>query len=223
MEVLQKIDTSPVEQVIAMPRPQKAEQLVEVPTIVSFSPLQRQTAEQIIEIPVPLRGGVRGEQGGFQGLSSGQNSTARIVEQNVDIPVPAGGLHDLPHPGASSSSAVSRDERGQGFFFRTFPRKKKVRSPSQFRVRSCPPRAACAGVQVADEYFEYNGSLCKRAWDQGNQCYCWCFVDPRNGYCFEPVWQPPWELIPSRAQSLGATPGTWSWPCGPCTRWRASS
>ena len=139
VEVLQKIDTSPVEQVIAVPkisldripqrsavrRPQKAEQLVEVPTIMSFSSLQQQTAEQIIDIPVPGRGGVRGEQGGLQGFSSGQNSTARIVEQNVDIPVPAGGLHDLPHPGASSSSAISREERGQGFFFCTVPRKKK--------------------------------------------------------------------------------------------------
>ena len=71
-EVLQKIDTpSLVEQVIAVPKisldpvpqrsvnrcPQKAEQLVEVPTIVSFSSLQQQTAEQIIDIPVPGRGG----------------------------------------------------------------------------------------------------------------------------------------------------------------------
>ena len=215
MEVLQKIDTSPVEQVIAVPkisldripqrsavrRPQKAEQLVEVPTIVSFSSLQQHTTEQIIDIPVPGRGGVRGEQGGLQGFSSGQNSTTRIVEQNVDIPVPAGGLHDLPHPGASSSSAVSRDERGQGFFFfALFPGRKKVRSPSQLRVRSCPPRAACAGVQVADEYFEYNGALWKRAWDQEHQYYCWCIVDQRDGCCFEPVWQPPWELIPPRAQ-----------------------
>ena len=39
-----------------------------------------------------------------------------MAEQNVDIPVPGGGLHVLLDPGGSSSSAVSRDERGEGFF-----------------------------------------------------------------------------------------------------------
>ena len=73
-------------------RPQEAEQLVEVPTIASVSSLQQQTAEQIIKIPVPGRGG-GGGRGGLQGISSGQNSTARLVEQTVDIPVPRG---DLP-------------------------------------------------------------------------------------------------------------------------------
>ena len=170
VEVLQKIDTSPVEQVVAVPKisldriPQRSA-VLEVPTIVSFSSLQQQTAEQIIDIPVPGRGGVRGEQGGLQGFSSGQNSTARIVEQNVDIPVQVAWMISLilalqAHPQFRVMSV------GKVFFcFRTFHRKKKVRSPSQLRVRSCPPRAACAGVQVADEYFEYNGALWKRAWD----------------------------------------------------------
>ena len=72
-----------------------AEQLVEVPTIVSFSSLQQQTAEQIIDISVPGRGGGGGCVG-LQDFSSGQNSTARLVERNVDIPVPGGGLHVLP-------------------------------------------------------------------------------------------------------------------------------
>ena len=68
VEFMQKIDSSTLEQVIAVPknsldripqrfvdwrRPQKAEQLVEVPTVVSLSSLQL-TAEQIIDIPVPL-------------------------------------------------------------------------------------------------------------------------------------------------------------------------
>ena len=146
--MLQKIDApSLVEQVIAVPkisldripqrsvcrRPQKAEQLVEVPTIVSFSSLQQHTAEQIIDIPVPGRGG--GGRGGLQDFSSGQNPTARPVEQIVDFPVPAGGLRDLPDPGGSSSSAASRDERGEGGF-RTFLRGKK--SPPRVRVRGCP-------------------------------------------------------------------------------------
>ena len=68
--VLRKFDVPSVEQVIAVPMisfdrvpqrsatrcPQKAEQLVEVPTVVSFSSLQR-SEEPNIDIPVPRRGG----------------------------------------------------------------------------------------------------------------------------------------------------------------------
>ena len=59
-----------------------AEQLVEVPTIVSFSSLQQQTAEQIIDTPVPGRGGG----GGWGGLQ-GQNSAVFL---RADFPVPLG-------------------------------------------------------------------------------------------------------------------------------------
>ena len=152
----------------AVRRPQKAEQLVEVATdpahvvlvcassvldgnLQSFLPGQsspasredldrlRRAVEQIIGVPVPGRGG-GGGRGGLQG-SSGQNSTAQVVEQIVDfsvsgglrgslpgqissqrtleqlVDIPAGGGPQLPDPGASSSSAVSRDKLGEGFFF----------------------------------------------------------------------------------------------------------
>ena len=71
---------------------QLAEQLVEVPTIVSYSLLQR-TMEQHVDIPVPGRGG---RNAGLQGFLPEQSSTAlhvsqeriseRIVEQIVDFP-----------------------------------------------------------------------------------------------------------------------------------------
>ena len=127
----------------------RAEQLVEVPTIISYSMLR--TIEQTMDIPVPrVRGGGGGglqgfhpgqgipaagvEQnveipvpqrrrnkiGGFQGFFPGQNSTAD-VEQNVDIPA-RGGLHGfLPGQGSSSSSRFlgGADEGIQGGF-RTF-------------------------------------------------------------------------------------------------------
>ena len=75
VEVLRKIDTRTSHQVIEVPKifpdrvpqrlvechpPQMAEQLMEVPTIVSFSSLQQHTVEQIIDIPVPGRGGELG-------------------------------------------------------------------------------------------------------------------------------------------------------------------
>ena len=131
-----------------------AEQLVEVPTIISYSMLR--TIEQTMDIPVPrVRGGGGGglqgfhpgqgipaagvEQtvefpvpqrrrkrtGGFLGFFPGQNSTAD-VEQNVDIPA-RGGLHGfLPGQGSSSSSRFpgGADEGIQGGF-RTFSRPEK--------------------------------------------------------------------------------------------------
>ena len=76
--------------------PQLAEQLVEVPTIVSYSWLQLRL-EQNVDIPVP---GCGGQSSGLQGFLPGQGSTAllsseervseRTVEQIVDFP--GGGL-----------------------------------------------------------------------------------------------------------------------------------
>ena len=122
---------------------QLVEQLVEVPTIVSYSSLQR-TMEQNVDIPVPCR---RGRNACLLGFPPGQCSTAqhgsleRIVEQFVDIPV-SGGLQDFrPGPSSSSSHVPARvsealDEPGEGFF-RTFPqilKSAKLGSHSSLRV-----------------------------------------------------------------------------------------
>ena len=102
------------EQVIAVPKifldmtpqrlgdhlrqPQMVEQLVHVPTVVSYSSLQQLIAEQIVDIPVPGRDGGGGR----------------------------GGLHGFPGQGstASSSHVGAADGAGQGVF-RTFPRGEK--------------------------------------------------------------------------------------------------
>ena len=95
------------------------------------------------------------------------HSTARFVEQDVDIPVPGGGLHVLPDPGGSSSSAVSRVERGEGFF-RTFHRVKKspksAASPSpKVPARSKSSSWTSAAYEAKEslsasefEYIQYN-------------------------------------------------------------------
>ena len=77
---------------------------------------------QNIDIPVPHRR--RRGQGGLQGFSSGQNSTARFVEQNVDIPVPGGGLQFslVLVVSAHPQFRVMSVEKG---FFQTFSRVKK--------------------------------------------------------------------------------------------------
>ena len=104
---------------------QLAEQLVEVPTIVSFSSLQR-IMEQNVDIAVPGGGGRLAD---IQGFLCGQSSTG--VEQIVDIP--NGGLHgSRPGQGSPASSSFQSpaasdddaDEPGIGGF-RTFPRSKK--------------------------------------------------------------------------------------------------
>ena len=103
MDAFKFLDQPMTEQVIEVPRiscppcpsrsqvpvPLTAEQLVEVPTVLSYSLLLQRTAEQTIGIAVPGSGG--GARGGLHGLSQGQGSTAdcgadfrapqRIVEQ----------------------------------------------------------------------------------------------------------------------------------------------
>ena len=151
-DILKCVDLqAPVEQVIDVPKifldcfqprsvlrlPQTAEQLVEVPTVISFSSLLQRTDEQIVDIPVPGRGG--GGRGGFQGSHPGQSSTAgvaeqiveisgrgdpqgflprqstlqRTVEQLVDIPVPAGGGLQNFRSG-QGSSALSQNAARHG-------------------------------------------------------------------------------------------------------------
>ena len=134
---------------------QLVEQLVEVPTPVSYSSLLQRTVEQHVDIPVP-RGG--GRNAGLQGFLPEQSSTTtfssaeriseRIMEQIVDFPVAGGGLHDF-RPGQSSSSVAhspaawlnTEDEPFQGVFA-LFPRKKKVRLTPGTWVRECPGTSA---------------------------------------------------------------------------------
>ena len=131
------LDKTPQRLGDALRQPQMVEQLVHVPTVVSFSSLQQLTAEQIVNIPVQGRVG-GGARGGLQGSLPRQNSAALHVEQTVGIPVPGraggrcGGLQGFA--GQSSTASLSHvqaaDGAGEGVF-RSFPRLKKSakRSP----------------------------------------------------------------------------------------------
>ena len=118
---------------------QLVEQLVEVPTTVSYSSLLR-TVEQHVDIPVPGGGG---SVSSLHGFLPGQRSTSlpsrkriseRIVEQIVD-PVSRGGLHgslltlQLVMKNAQMSLAKG--------FFAIFPKLKKVRRSLRTRGRNC--------------------------------------------------------------------------------------
>ena len=182
MKVLRKLDVPSVEQVIAVPmisldrvpqrsatrRPQKAEQLVEVPTepgyslaVIAVQALERRAAaalaEQIVDILVPqVR---RRSGGGLQGPRAGQSSTAADVEQIVEIPARSRGLHGF-RPGqgstASSSSRFLDDAdvgNSRGFFALFFPGPKK----SAEVTRQSSPRVP-ASVSSSELKRSSNGS-----------------------------------------------------------------
>ena len=116
--------------------PQLAEQLVEVPTIVSFSSLQR-IMEQTVDIPAP-RG--RGHRGGLQDFS---HDRVQQLLLTLDIPVLRGDLQGFfPGQGstASSSHSVASDGASQGVF-RTFLHGEKCGVPGR-SVRTCPGTSA---------------------------------------------------------------------------------
>ena len=148
VEVCQQLDTHVPEQAFEVPKisstprlsrrrvrfaEQTAEQLLEVPTIVSYSSL-RGIVEQNLNIPVPHG---RDGGGGLLGLHPGQSSSAfsgadlrsATAEQIVDIPVPRGGR--VLHPASSSPGLPGTANQG---FFSHFSRGKKCDDGSALGV-----------------------------------------------------------------------------------------
>ena len=166
-----KISCSPCPSRFLVPEPQSAEQLVEVPTVLSPTRIALRIAEHIVNTPVP--------QGRGQGFFPEQSTTAQTVEQLVDIPFSGGGLFgslpgqsttartveqlvDIPSSGGgfgqeSSSSAGPADEDFTGVF-RTFPHGKKVRSAGQ--VSADLPRHVSSWTPAA--YEQSRGSMRRR-------------------------------------------------------------
>ena len=86
--------------------PQLVEQLVEVPTIISYSSLFQQTLEQNVDIPTS----VHEVSGSLHGFPPEQSSAQRTASQIADIPVPgsgvSGSLQGFP-PGQYSSQRTA--------------------------------------------------------------------------------------------------------------------
>ena len=123
-----KISCSPCPSRSLVPEPQSAEQLVEVPTVLSPSHI----AEQIVGIPVPRGRGKRRVQGFVPEQSSTATSPSleriseRTVEQIVDIsPGDVLGL-------GSASSTGAAYENFTGFFSALFPMVKKCGVPGRW-------------------------------------------------------------------------------------------
>ena len=221
LEVCRQIDAPIPEQVIDVPKisfsresrsrcvrfaEQTVEQLVEVPTIVSYSSLHG-LVEQNVDIPVPLG---RGRGRGGLGLHPGQSSTAFrgavhrsvTVEQIVDIPAPRGG-RDLPS--ATSSSGLP-DTANQGVFSTFLPRKKRRRW-ARTRVRGCPPVSAHPHRRLSWRV----SSLLRTA-----MCGCGFLLD--NGCCLART------RMSSAMSPVRACPGCsgWSRLCGHAATYSSS-
>ena len=127
LEVFRLLDSQVLKQAVDVPkisqdmvdrdlrRAQMAEQLVEVPTVLSLSLLQQQRAEQIVG---RVSGGIG--QWRSQGFLPEQDSTASEVEQIIDIPDRVSQRH--PH-----FLAVRMRRLKVFFFFALLPELKKVR------------------------------------------------------------------------------------------------
>ena len=152
VDILSLLDSHVAEQVIEVPKiecppraartvlraPQTVEQLVEVPTLVSYSSLFQRTVEQNVDNPVAggsgagggLSGFLSGQNsaalwnrsvdilsgGGLQGFQRGQSSTA-FMEQITVSPNPGRGLQIFqPVQGSAASSSVSPGHAGEGGF-----------------------------------------------------------------------------------------------------------
>ena len=177
--------------------PQLVEQLVEVPTIVSYSSLLQRTVEQHVDIPVP-RG--RGRLAGLQGSLPGQSSTAlpsleriseRIVEQNVEFPV-GGGLQDfLPGQSSFTTSSSPAGVRGSADgpverVFRTFPQNKKSAKVGSHSGSELLPESSPSSPGAHVDH-----------WVDGDDV--WIRIDSVHGPFWKRLlsdhvqWHPPWE------------------------------
>ena len=129
-----------------VPEPQLVEQLVEVPTTISYSSLQR-TVEQHVDISVPQSGGQPSS--GLQGFSSGQSSTASLSKKRILSGLWSRSLtlflvevftvHLLLTLQLVMKNAQMSLAKG---FFALFPKIKKVRSWARTRGRNCSPSRA---------------------------------------------------------------------------------
>ena len=127
-----KISLDRVSKRCPRPRTRRADRLVEVPTIISYSSLQQRTSEQIIDISSSSGSGWTGRswrpsrclpETGFNSAFSGAD--------HVDIPVPLMVVVfkvSSPGQGSTASSSSSHMRAGavdEPWVFRTFPQMKK--------------------------------------------------------------------------------------------------
>ena len=248
-----KIYTEDVPMRAVLRATQLAEQLVEVPTIVSYASLllwqalhgckQRteeqnvdipavggigtgggssgflprqstaETAEQIVEIPVPRPQGA----GDFQGFSRGQGSTA-FAEQIDDFSVSGGGQNFQAVQGSAASSSDLPGQAVEGVF-RTFPHFQKSATQPSHSGSELPPHSSPwtpapydASMVLEEEeeeeeedesedepvefveYVQHDGLWWGCEWDPAHQRHCWWLAAADGSQAGHTIWRPPWLI-----------------------------
>ena len=181
---------------------QLVEQLVEVPTILSYSSLLQRTVEQHVDIPVPSGGG--GPSSGLQGFSSGQRSTAspsskkriseRIVEQIVD-PVSSGRLQGSSSSHSPAGGEERADEPGKGFFSHFSPKYTSAKLGSHSGSELLPESSPSTRAAQLEDSVEW---VRLRDVNSGK-------TNNWNRRTFSTVWKPPSSS--SWVKSCTASPG----------------
>ena len=148
-----KISCSPCPSRSLVPEPQTAEQLLEVPTVLSPTRIALRIAEQIVDTPVPrgrdrrrLQGSLPRQsstaagvqnvnipvRGGLRGFLPGQSSAQCTVEQLFDSS--SGGLQDYHLGQGSTASSSGREDEAFSGGSRTFPGPKKCEGTCSLQV-----------------------------------------------------------------------------------------
>ena len=186
---------------------------MEAPAVLSHALLQQHTAKQIniqFLIVVVVREVFkvltqdRVQQRGFRSRSSTfpfvevltvfsqDRVCCSVLEQIVEIPVPAGGGAQLPDPCASSYSAVSSGESGHGDL-RTFAQDvRSARSNGSSSARVHPHSSswtleACVAEELAYadieyEFLDYGGVSWVRRWILSWAGFAWWLIVPDWGW-----------------------------------------
>ena len=213
VDILALLDFRVAEQVIEVPKivyppraartvlraPQTADQLVEVPTPVSYSSFFQRTLEQNVDNPVRGRGGRNVDLQGFlpgQGPTAPYLSLERISELIVEQIVSRWGLRVF-RPGQGSSSVAHspaawlnlEDDPFQRFFLHFFPGRKSATATRHMGARV--PRHVSSSTSSA-----YG----PRTWVDDDTGEVWTLLtDPALGSWWyssrthRSQWHPPWE------------------------------
>ena len=201
-----KISCSPCPSRYPVPEPQSAEQLVEVPTV--LSPLQ--IAEQIVDTPVPLGRGKRRVQGFLPEQSSTATpSVERISERTVEQIVDTSSGVGLGQ-GSASSAGVADEDFTWGFSH--FSPWKKVRSAGQVVSAQLGEHVSSSTLSAhqmarAGEPMDSDGSIewVKLHDGDTDQSYFW------NRRTWETTWRAPLGVKVVWVGEMSAGKVLWYW------------
>ena len=150
-----------------VPEPQSAEQLVEVPTVLSPTRIALQIAEQIVDTPASARG----VSGSLQGSLPVQSSAQRTASQIADIPAPGRGgsgclLGSLPEQ-RTTALHVSQERISERIV-------EQIDAGGDFPFSSC--RSSCRSPETG-----FSSCWCRAA---RRHCFFWrsSRFSPRTGF-----------------------------------------